>query len=217
MLNYIFQKSDRRIHQTKSQFNSIFQLLVHTVNKKSSKMCLSSNDYPKVICEKCSFKGHMAENCPRSMKSTNMSKQIHAPKRKVLEVKILDKVSVPNILYEKHISKQQLTTKIAIDLSQNRKQSDPKTGEIFTNTVFENPKRLVKCKVLNQKNFLSQVIFVSEEMLKSFKCKKDQKTREWSAKENEQCYAVFAGKNRNFHLLTEFLGYDVKFVCNAEE
>ena len=95
-------------------------------------MCLSSNDYPKVFCENCSLKGHMAENCPRSIKSPNVSKKIDVSKRKVLEVKILDKVNVPNILYEKHISKQQLTTKIAIDLSQNRKQSDPKTGEIFT-------------------------------------------------------------------------------------
>ena len=182
-------------------------------------MCHSSYDYPKVFCENCSLKGHMAENCPRSIKSPNVSKQIHVPKRKVLEVRILDKVNVPDVLYEKHIAKEQVTMKIAIDLSQNRKQSDPKSGEIFTNTVFENPKRLVKCKVLkhDRKNFHSQVIFVSEEMLKSFECKKDKKNREWSAKNNEKCYAVFASKNKNFHLLTEFLGYDVKFVCDAEE
>ena len=153
-----------------------------------------------------------ARSCPRP--------QSHFSDKRVLKVKRLAKVAVPDILREKHIAKTPVTQKIAKDLSKKRKQSCHETGEIFTNTVFDNPKVLVKSKVLNHdwNKSHGQVIFVSEKKLKTFQCKKNQKTSDWTAQEIEPRHALFASKAKSFHLLKEFLEYDeVNFVCDVEE
>ena len=153
-----------------------------------------------------------ARSCPRP--------QSHFSDKRVLKVKRLAKVAVPDILREKHIAKTPVTQKIATDLSKKRKQSCHETGEIFTNTVFDNPKVLVKSKVLNHdwNKSHGQVIFVSEKKLKTFQCKKNQKTSDWTAQEIEPRHALFASKAKSFHLLKEFLEYDeVNFVCDVEE
>ena len=143
--------------------------------------------------------------------------QTHISDKKVLKVKRLAKMKVPDVLREKHIAKPPVNLKIAIDLSEKRKQSCNKT-KINANTVFEDPKGLVKSKVLNHDWKKGQVIFVSEKKLKTFQCKKNQKTSDWTAQEIEPRHALFEGKAKSYHLLKEFLEYDeVNFVCDVEE
>ena len=176
-----------------------------------------SRTIPKQVVQAVDKKKHQAKksrarSCPRP--------QSHFSDKRVLKVKRLAKVAVPDILREKHISKTPVTQKIAKDLSKKRKQSCHETGEIFTNTVFDNPKVLVKSKVLNHNWNKShgQVIFVSEKKLKTFQCKKNQKTSDWTAQEIEPRHALFASKAKSFHLLKEFQEYDeVNFVCDVEE
>ena len=135
--------------------------------------------------------------------------------KRVLTVEILEKVKVPDILREKHIAKPPVTLKIAKDLSKIRKQSCNKPGGIDTNTVFEDPKVLVMSKVLSHDWKKGQVIFVSEKKLKTFQCKKNQETGDWTPQEIEPRHALFA---KDFHLLKEFLQYDeVNFICDVEE
>ena len=140
--------------------------------------------------------------------------QTHISDKRVLRVKRLAKVKVPDILREKHIAKPPVNLKIARDLSKKRKQSCNKT-KINANTVFEDPKGLVKSKVLNHDWKKTRVIFVSEKKLKTFQCKKNRKTSDWTAQKLEPHHALFA---EDFHLLKEFLEYDkVNFVCDVEE
>ena len=134
-------------------------------------------------------------------------------------------VKVPIILLDKHIVKPPITQRKAKDLSEKRKQSCLESGEVFTNTVFEGPKFLVKCKVLqqqqqnqNRERFHGQVILVSEKKLKTYQCKKNRETSDWTAQEIQPHHAFFAGKSKNFHLLKEFRDFDhVNFVTDNEE
>ena len=177
----------------------------------------TSRTIPKQVVQVGDQKKHQTKksrtrSCPRP--------QSHFSDKRVLKVKRLAKVAVPDILREKHISKTPVTQKIAKDLSKKRKQSCHETGEIFTNTVFDNPKVLVKSKVLNHdwNKSHGQVIFVSEKKLKTFQCKKNQKTSDWTTQEIEPRHALFASKAKSFHLLKEFLEYDeVNFMCDVEE
>ena len=152
------------------------------------------------------------QNKHRTKKSKALSfpkPQTHISDKKVLKVKRLDKVKVPNILRMKHISKPPVTQKIAKDLSKKRKQ------KIFTNTVFEDPKGLIHAKVLNSDWKKGREVFVSEKKLITFQCKKNQKTSDWTTQKLEPRHALFA---KNFHLLSEFREYDeVNFVCDVEE
>ena len=172
-----------------------------------------SRAIPKKVEDEIKHQTKKSRSCPKT-KTPPISD------KRVLKVKRLAKVKVPGILRGKHIAKRPLTEKKAKDLSEKRQQSCLKTGEISTNTVFEDPKGLIKSKVLNHdwKNFPGQVIYVSEKKLKTFQCKKKKKTSDWTAHEIEPRHALFASKAKNFHLLKEFLDYDeVNFVCDVEE
>ena len=144
--------------------------------------------------------------------------------KKVLKLQRVEGVKevekLPKFILDKHIARLPLTENRAIFMSRNRKQSCLETGKmVVKNHVFEDPKVLIKARVIDPswKKYHNKVIFVSEQKLKAIQSEKDEKTSDWTAKEIDPRHAMFADKDKNFHLLTEFLSYDeIKFICPGD-
>ena len=145
--------------------------------------------------------------------------------KKVLKLQRLQGVKevkeLPQFILDKHIALHPLTENKAILKSRNRKQYCLKTGNmVVKNHVFENPEVLIKAIVTDPswKKYYNKEIYVSAEKLKLIQSEKDKKTSVWTAKEIDPRHAMFADKDKNYHLLTEFLNYDeIKFVGPGDE
>ena len=114
-------------------------------------------------------------------------------------------IPIPAILYRRHFHRN-LNRQNALSLSKRRK------GYLAENTVFEDPGKLLECRLVGR-NLLSgnlnEVFYVSPKALQTIQCYYSKKHYKWTkAVDSGYKWAVFKSKGDNYHFEKNCLQYN---------
>ena len=114
-------------------------------------------------------------------------------------------IPIPAILYRRHFHRN-LNRQNALSLSKRRK------GYLAENTVFEDPGKLLECRLVGR-NLLSgnlnEVFYVSPKALQTIQCYYSKKHYKWNkAVDFGYNWAVFKSKGDNYHFEKNCLQYN---------
>ena len=114
-------------------------------------------------------------------------------------------IPIPAVLYRRHFHRN-LTRQNALFLSKRRK------GYHVENTVFEDPGKLLECRLVGR-NLLggnsNEVFYVSPKHLQTIQCTYSKKHYKWNkAVDLGYKWAVFKSKEDNYHFEKNCLQYD---------
>ena len=114
-------------------------------------------------------------------------------------------IPIPPVLYRRHFHRN-LSKQNALFLSKRRK------GDLVENTVFEDPGRLLECRLVGR-NLISrnsnEVFYVSPMPLRRIQCYYDKKHYKWTkADDLDYKWAVFKSQNNSYHFEKKCLQYD---------
>ena len=219
---YVSSSSDlynfRRVPRSDQQYHYEIQNERSSVNRKAP---VQKKVQPKRKVEptsNSSIKSNKKVDRSQSLRrksSPKVSKKYFS-NASTLRVKRLRNEKVPVILRKKHISTGPLNESKAEEISEKRAKF---TENLFKSTVFEDPKSLAVCKVVDQhlENYQDNTIYVSPRKLKAFQCKK-LKAGGWQSNAIGKKHAVFACREKGYHFISESLKFnDIVFVNEIEE
>ena len=113
-------------------------------------------------------------------------------------------IPIPHVLFRRHFHRK-ISKQNALKVSINR------PGNLTENTVFENPGKLIECRLVGS-NMLSddesEIFLVSPKPLKTYHCYYCNRNRVWKANDLGYRWAIFKDRCQNYHFANKCLNYD---------